>query len=364
MYFNDYNIKTGKMLQILDNEGKVIDDKLVPDIDKEKMVKILKYMKKTRRIDEKLLKLQRQGRILTFAPNLGQEASQVGSAAAIDNKIDWMVSAYRELGAWLYIGLPLKNVLLYWSGNEEGSRVPEGIKLTPMAVPLASQVQHAAGIGFAANYKNSKEVVISYMGDGSTSQGDFHEALNFAAVNNTPNVFIIQNNQWAISTPSKLQTKSETYAQKALAYGMRAILVDGNDALAVYAATKEAVELARNGEGPSVIECYTYRMGPHTTSDDPKKYRSDDEVKEWMGKDPIERFDKYLVSIGLWDDEKRNKFEEEFIDEFNLQFSEIEKMDRTELEEVFKYTYKEMTPELNRQLKSRMEYYKDTNQDF
>ncbi len=357
MYFEEYEAKKGKMLQILDSEGNVIDENLVPDISDEKLIEILKFMKKSRGIDERLLKLQRQGRILTFAPNLGQEGSQVATAAALDRGVDWMVSAYRELGAWIYFGLPLKNVLLYWSGNEEGSRMPEGLKLTPISVPLASQLQHASGIGFAAKYRETNEVVMGYIGDGATSQGDFHEALNFAQVNTTPNVFVIQNNQWAISTPSRLQTKSVTYAGKADAYGMRGIVVDGNDVLAVYAATKEAVDKARNGEGPSVVECYTYRMGPHTTSDDPSKYRSAAEEEEWRKKDPIDRLEKYLTRKGIWNEQKQSQFEEEFDAEFRAAFEEIQNIGLLELEEVMKYTYSEMTPELKAELQMKREYY-------
>lgn len=356
MYFESYEPRSGKMLQILDPKGKVIDKSLLPEMDDKLLVSIMKHMKMGRMIDERLLKLQRQGRVLTFAPNLGQEAAQVGSAAAIKPD-DWMVSAYRELGAWLYKGFPLKNLLLYWSGNEMGSRMPDDVKITPMSVPLASQLQHASGIGYAANYRETGEVVLAYVGDGSTSQGDFHEALNFSAVNNTPNVFIIQNNQWAISTPTRLQTSSESFAGKSYAYGMRGILVDGNDALAVYAATKEAVDLARSGKGPSLIELYTYRMGPHTTSDDPSKYRSDKEVEEWRAKDPIDRMYKYLEKKKLWNEEINEKFEAEFESEFKAVFEEVEKGELVPLEEVIDYTYAKRTPELEKQYKMKKDYY-------
>lgn len=356
MYFKSYDTNSGKMLSILSADGKIVDKKLYPDIEDEKLLSILKYMKMGRMVDERLLKLQRQGRILTFAPNLGQEAAQVGTAAAL-GKEDWMVSAYRELGAWLYFGLPLKNLLLYWSGNEMGSRMPDGLKLTPMSVPLASQLQHATGIAFASKYKKLDEVTISYIGDGATSEGDFHEAMNFAMVNQTPNVFIVQNNQWAISTPVSLQTKSSSFAGKGCAYGMRGIVVDGNDALAVYAATKEAVDYAREGKGPSIIECYTYRMGPHTTSDDPSKYRSDSEVEAWAKKDPIQRLEKYLIDKKVCSVEELAKFETDFDEEFKKIFDEVEHADLVPLEEVVDYTYETRSPELERQYQMKKEYY-------
>src|SRR5699024_9656784 len=173
------------------------------------------------------------------------------------------VPALRELGAWLVRGVPLKNIYLYWYGNEWGSYMPEGVKVLPISVPIASQYQHAAGIGMANNIKGEKNVVLTYVGDGGTSHGDFHEALNFAAVFKAPVVFIIQNNQYAISVPRSEQTASKTLAQKAIAYGMPGILVDGNDIFAMYSATKEAIDRARNGEGPTLIEAYTYRLGAH-----------------------------------------------------------------------------------------------------
>ncbi|PID83061.1 MAG: pyruvate dehydrogenase (acetyl-transferring) E1 component subunit alpha [Clostridiales bacterium] len=361
MYFEKYDPYKGKMLEILDQDGNIINKKLVPKITDEKLVSILKTMIKTRVTDEKLLKLQRQGRIFTFPPNLGQEGATVGSIAAIE-KTDWLVTAYRELGAWMYHGFPLSNVMTYWTGNENGLKIPENVKMTPFAVPLASQLQHAVGIAFASKYKGLDEVTISYVGDGATSEGDFHEAMNFAAVNNTPNIFIIQNNQWAISTPLRLQSKAPNLAVKSIGYGMRGIKVDGNDPLAVYAATKEAVDLAREGKGPSIIECMTYRMGPHTTSDDPTKYRSNEEVEIWKAKDPISRFQKYLVDLGLWSDEERAKFDEEFEKEFKAEFAIVEKNEKLSLEEVIDYTYSKRTPDLERQYQEKMKYYRDTNQ--
>ncbi len=362
MYFEHYDPSKDEMLQILDQNGKITDKKLVPKMSNEALVEILETMIKTRTIDEHLLKLQRQGRVYTFPPNLGQEAAQAGSSAAIDHDKDWIVTAYRELGAWLLHGFPIKNLLLYWAGNEEGLKIPENVKMTPFSVPLASQLQHGSGIAFASKYRGLDEVTLAYIGDGATSQGDFHEAVNFSAVNNLPIVFIIQNNQWAISTPSNKQSKSINYAIKSISYGIRGIKVDGNDPLAVYAATKEAADFARKGEGPSIIECYTYRMGPHTTSDDPSKYRTSEEEKEWKEKDPITRFEKYLTAKKLWSKAKREDFDSAFDKEFKETFAPIEHYKGGTLEDVIDYTYAEKTPDLERQYQAKLQYLKDTNQ--
>src|SRR4029453_2146309 len=169
----------------------------------------------------------------------------------------------------------------------------------PITIPVSTQLPHAVGLAYAAQYKDDDAVVMAYFGDGATSEGDFHEAANFAGVWHVPIVFVCQNNQWAISVPLKKQTHSPTIAQKALAYGFPGIQVDGNDLLAVYAATRDAVDRARAGEGPTLIECVTYRLGVHTTADDPTKYRSDDEVKAWEKKDPMTRLVPYLEAKGL-----------------------------------------------------------------
>lgn len=341
--------------RILDIDGKIINEKDLPNFTDDQLLYLYRTMLFSRTIDEKTLSYQRQGRMLTYAPNLGQEATQVGSAYAME-KEDWLVPAFRELGAWLVRGVPLKNIFLYWYGNEWGSHMPEGVKVLPISVPIASQLQHAAGIGIANNIKGEKNVVVTYVGDGGTSHGDFHEAINFAAVFNAPVIFIIQNNQYAISTKREIQTKSETLAQKAIAYGIPGILVDGNDIFAMYAATKEAIDRARNGEGPTLIEAYTYRLGAHTTSDDPTLYRDQEEVEEWKEKDPILRFKKYLLNKNLiseeWDENLRKELEEIVVSTFE----EIENKSDTEIEDIFKYHFEKMPPQLEEQLREYKEF--------
>ncbi|MFT5698545.1 MAG: pyruvate dehydrogenase E1 component alpha subunit [Desulforhopalus sp.] len=280
-------------LSILDEHGN-LDQELEPDISNQELIALYRSMILGRRFDERMVDLQRQGRIGTFPPIKGQEASQIGSIYQL-RPTDWFVPAFRETAAEIWRGRSLESILLYYNGYNEGSILSHNQKDLPIAIPVATQVLHATGLGYAANYRKTGEIVMVFFGDGATSEGDFHEGLNCAAVYQTPVVFICQNNQWAISLPLSQQTRSETIAQKALAYGMPGIQVDGNDILAVYAASKEAAERARNGYGPTLIECVTYRIMMHTTADDPTRYRTDEEVESWVKKDPISRFENYLI---------------------------------------------------------------------
>jgi pyruvate dehydrogenase E1 component alpha subunit len=280
-------------LSILDSSGK-LDAKLDPSLDRELLFNIYRAMVLGRRFDERLLNLQRQGRIGTFAPISGQEAAQLGAVAALTEK-DWMVPSFREMAAELWRGRSIESVILAYGGFNEAAGQGDADRTLPVSVPVGSQVLHAVGLGWAARYREQDSVVLTFFGDGATSQGDFHEALNFAGVFDTPVIFLCQNNQWAISLPRSRQTRSETIAQKAIAYGIPGIQVDGNDVLAVYVAVSEAVARARAGKGPALVECVTYRLSMHTTADDPKKYRSEEDVERWRKKDPIERFEKYLV---------------------------------------------------------------------
>ena len=284
-------------LSILDSDG-MLDDALDPNIPTDELTRMYRGMLLARRLDERMVKLQRQGRIGTFAPLKGQEAAQIGSVATLTGH-DWMVPSFRETAAMLWRGWPIEKMLLFFAGHLEGGQPAPEQRDLPITIPVATQLPHAVGLAYAAQYKDDDAVVLAYFGDGATSEGDFHEASNFAGVWHVPVVFLCQNNQWAISVPLKKQTHSRTIAQKALAYGFAGIQVDGNDLLAVYAATREAVARARAGEGPTLVECVTYRLGMHTTADDPTKYRSDDEVKAWERKDPLTRLTLYLERRGI-----------------------------------------------------------------
>jgi pyruvate dehydrogenase E1 component alpha subunit len=336
-------------LSILDENNK-LDSELEPDIPKEVHLKMLRAALLGRRFDERMLNLQRQGRIGTFPPIKGQEASQIGAVALLRDS-DWLVPSFRETAAEVMRGRSMESVLLYYSGYNEGNSISRDQRDLPMSVPVASQILHAVGLGMAAKYRKTDEVVMTFFGDGATSEGDFHEAMNCAAVYQSPVIFICQNNQWAISVPLSKQTHSKTLAQKALAYDMPGIQVDGNDFLAVYAATSEAVDRARSGGGPTLIECVTYRIMMHTTADDPKKYRSEEEVELWKQKDPLLRYQKYLHEKKYFSESELDALEEQI----KLEIQEA--IDRVELRmkelgdplDMFDHLYAELPPHLHAQ---------------
>ena len=309
-------------LSILDQDGNV-DEELEPDLSDDLLLSLHRWMLLGRRFDERMLKLQRQGRIGTFAPIKGQEAANVGSTAVLRDS-DWMVVAFREAAGELMRGRSMEDLLLYYGGYNEGGYIPEGVNNLPTSIPVGSQALHAVGLAWAAKYRGKDDVAMAFFGDGATSQGDFHEALNFAGVYKAPAVFICQNNQWAISLPRAKQTASKTLAQKALANGVPGIQVDGNDVLAMYVASKEAADRARAGEGPTLIEAVTYRLSVHTTADDPKRYRTDEEVEDWEARDPITRFQIYLKNKGLLDDEAIEALEEEIDQEIRAAVANAE----------------------------------------
>jgi pyruvate dehydrogenase E1 component alpha subunit len=287
-------------LQVMNEQGSIDQANFPQGLTDQKITEMYKYMLLARAVDAKMLSLQRQGRAATYAPLIGEEATQIGSAFAFRNQ-DVFVPNFRQHGVFLVRKFPLENFFIYWKGYEDGGKIPENFNGTAVAVPVATQLPHAAGIAFALKHTNKDAAVIAYVGDGGTSEGDFYEALNFAGVWKAPLVVIIENNQWAISVPRGRQTAAQTLAQKAIAAGIRGVQVDGNDVVAVYKAASEAIANARSG--PTLIECITYRMSMHTTADDPTKYRSDEEVQEWQKRDPIARVKAYLTKKGFWSEE-------------------------------------------------------------
>jgi pyruvate dehydrogenase E1 component alpha subunit len=296
-------------LSILDEKGN-LDESLEPDLADDLLLRLHRTMLLGRRLDERMLRLQRQGRIGTFAPVKGQEAAQIGAVAAL-RATDWMVPSFRETAAALWRGQTIDSVLLSFGGYYQGNAIPEDVRNFPGSVPVGTQLLHAVGLGYAINYRQQDEVVMVFFGDGATSEGDFSEALNFSAVWQTPVVFVCQNNGWAISLPRAAQTRTKTLAQKALAFGLPGIQVDGNDVLAVYSAAHEAVERARDGQGPTLMECVTYRLAVHTTADDPRRYRTDEEVAAWEQREPLTRFQQYLRGKGLLSDAALETLEDE-----------------------------------------------------
>jgi pyruvate dehydrogenase E1 component subunit alpha len=327
-------------LSILDSEGN-LDTALEPKLAADDLKRLYRAMVLGRRLDERMLRLQRQGRIGTFAPIKGQEASQIGSVFTL-KPTDWLVPSFRETASMLWRGWPIEKLLALYAGRLEGSApAPEQHDL-PVTIPVSTQLPHAVGIAYGIGYRGEDAVVMAYFGDGATSEGDFHEACNFAGVWHVPVVFLCQNNQWAISVPVKKQTNSRTIAQKAIAYGFPGIQVDGNDVLAVYAASREAVERARAGEGPTLIECVTYRLGVHTTADDPTKYRTDEEVKAWEQKDPLTRFRAYLEKKDLLEP----GLEEQIDEEIARGVERFEAMPPADPLGMFEHAYAELPPHL------------------
>ena len=314
-------------LSILDEDGNV-DKELEPKLKKPELIELYRQMVWARRTDERMLKLQRQGRIGTFGPSTGQEASQCAVAFAM-KKQDWFAGAFREHGVRLLRGETLTRQLLYYNGHEEGN-INDGAanpRNLPISVIVGAQPLHAVGLAYAMRLQGENETcAVTMMGDGATSEGDFHEAMNFAAVWNLPVLFVVQNNQWAISVPRSKQTKSATIAQKAIAYGMPGVQVDGNDALAVYAAALEALDRGRRGEGPTLIETVTYRLMMHTTADDQYKYRTKEEEETWWRRDPLVRFRAYLEAKKIWSEKDQEALEEEYKVEIEKQVKAFEEM--------------------------------------
>src|SRR5437867_6616109 len=331
---------TVEYLSVLDAEGN-LDSALDPGLPPAELKHLYRAMLLGRRLDERMLRLQRQGRIGTFAPIKGQEASQIGSVFTL-KPTDWLVPSFRETASMLGRGWPIEKLLSLYAGRLDGSSPGPEQRDLPVTIPVATQLPHAIGIAYGIQYRGEDAVVMTYFGDGATSEGDFHEACNFAGVWHVPVVFVCQNNQWAISVPLKKQTNSRTIAQKAIAYGFPGIQVDGNDVLAVYAASREAVDRAQAGEGPTLIECVTYRLGVHTTADDPTKYRTDEEVKAWEQKDPLTRFRAYLEKKSLLE----SGLEQQVDEEIARAVEAFEATPPADPLAIFDHAYAEMPPHL------------------
>jgi len=345
-------------LSILDAEGHV-DEALEPAIPPTDLRRLYRTFLVARHFDERMIRLQRQGRIGTYLPAKGHEAAVLGSVAAL-RPTDWLVLVWREWAAYLWRGWPLENLILLYAGYTEGTRVPDGIRDLPVCVPMGTHVPHAVGLAYAARYKREDSVTLCYFGDGAGSEGITQEALNVAGVFAVPLVFVCVNNQWAISIPRARQTRAPTLAQKAVAYGFPGVQVDGNDLLAVYVATREAVERARAGGGPTLIEAVTYRLLPHSTADDPTRYRSEAEVKAWEAQEPLPRFRRYLEAKGLVDDRVHAELEAEADAEVRAAIEGAEaRMREGRLAEMFAHVYAELPAEVEAQRQALAPYVDD-----
>jgi pyruvate dehydrogenase E1 component alpha subunit len=346
MPITDVYSATTKRIEILDKDGKV-DDALLPDLDDATLVRALELMMRMRGFDEKALTMQRQGRIGTYGSLRGQEAAQAGLALAIEPD-DWLVPSIREQGVLESCGVPMRHWFGFCKGDERMAVFPGVNALTP-SIPVGSQLLHAAGLGMALELRGEAAAAIGFAGDGATSEGDFHEALNFAGVFNARTLFYIQNNGWAISVPVTQQTRSQTIAQKAHAYGIEGVQVDGNDVLAVYVASRDALAKVRAGEGPVLIEAVTYRMESHTTADDHTRYRSSDDVTYWTERDPIKRMRAYLTSRGLWDDARHEQTLARLGEEIEAEVATLEGITPPPPSDIFDHMYETMPATLRAQ---------------
>jgi pyruvate dehydrogenase E1 component alpha subunit len=340
-----------RRLEILNAKGE-FDESLTPPLSPIELKKMYELLILSRTFDQRAIDLQREGRLGTYASILGQEAIQVGSAFAIE-KLDWIFPSFREMGVYMTLGYPIHQLYQYWIGDERGLKAPKDLNIFPICVPIGTQMLHAAGAAMAAKYKRDPIAVITYFGDGATSEGDFHEAFNMAGVFKLSVVFICQNNHWAISLPRERQTASKTLAQKAHAYGFEGIQVDGNDLFAVYKATKEAIKKAKRGEGPTFIECVTYRMSNHTTADDATRYRSKEEVETWKPKDPILRVKLFMEKKGLWTETYQKEVEEISRRTIDEAIKTAESVEPPHPRDMFTYTYASST---SRQLKQLRDF--------
>lgn len=328
--------------QIMDEQGNIINSSYTDQISEQLAINFYKHLIKIRIFDRKAISLQRQGRIGTYAPYEGQEASQVGSALALQPN-DWMFPSYRDHGATMTFGHSLRNILLFWNGRNEGCVPPTDKKIFPPGIPIATQLPHAVGAAYAEKRRGTTNASIVYFGDGATSEGDFHEGLNIASVWNAPVVFFNQNNSYAISVPIEKQMKTKTIAQKALAYDIHSVRIDGNDIFAVYFYTKQALERARINEGPTLIEAVTWRYGAHTTADDPTKYRNQAESELKREKDPITRIERFLQNMDWYSDSLKEEFENAAMEEVDQAITEMEAFPKANPEDMFRYVFETPT---------------------
>ena len=315
------------------------------DLPPETLCWLYEMMAVTRDLDAEFINLQRQGELGLFASCRGQEAAQIGATAAV-RKTDWLFPQYRELGVLLLRGIPLRQLAAAWRGSWHGGIGFTAKRCAPIAIPIGTHGLHAVGAAMAAQRLGEDSVTVAFIGDGATSTGDVHEALNFASVYRAPCVFFVQNNQWAISMPVSRQLAAPSIAHRALGYGIPGVRVDGNDALACYAVMAEAALRAREGGGPTLIEAVTYRQGAHTTSDDPTRYRSAEELERWKALDPIPRYAAYLRHVGLFGERLEHRVSARSARLRSELREVVVSVPDPDVTELFDTTYAETTPTL------------------
>ena len=322
-------------------DGRGLPDREVPEGLAEKdLVEILRWLILLRTFDERAVALQRQGRIGTYALYWGQEATQAGALYACEDA-DWVFPSYRENAIGILRGIPAATVLAWWRGfgGEHGFWNPREHRVAPICVPIATHLPHAVGLAWAAKIRGDRTASVSWFGDGATSEGDFHEAMNFAAVFKVATVFFCTNNQWAISTPVSRQMATETIVEKASAYGMPGVLIDGFDPIACWKATRDALERGRAGDGPTLVEAYCYRLGPHGTADDPRLYRDESEVEKWRHLEPVSRMSSFLERQGVLDDDALQAIKQEAKESIAASVRDMESIEQPDQEILFEHVY-------------------------
>ncbi|MGL4768934.1 MAG: pyruvate dehydrogenase (acetyl-transferring) E1 component subunit alpha [Mycoplasmoidaceae bacterium] len=342
--------------QFLDNNG-VMKKGINPTLDNKTAVEILKKMIIGRETNKKMLQWQRTGKMLTFAPNLGEEALQYATAYAMDKKNDWFVPAFRSFHLMVELGVEVYQLFLYWNGNEYGSKFNDGVNVLPINITIGAQLSQAAGLAYAFKVRKEKKVAITFIGDGGTSEGEFYESMNMAAIHQWPVIFCVNNNEWAISTPTRKETKVSDISSKAIAAGIHRIRVDGNDVFASYEVMLEAFQIAREKSLPVLVEFVTYRQGPHTTSDDPSIYRNKEEEAIGNEKCPIIRLRKYLISKKLWDENLENKTLEEAKGFIEREYEKMVLMNKVSINDIFNYTYETLPDDLIEQKQLAKKYF-------
>ncbi|HEY4552121.1 MAG TPA: pyruvate dehydrogenase (acetyl-transferring) E1 component subunit alpha [Bacillaceae bacterium] len=344
-----------EMVQILNEEGEIVNKTAMPDLTDDQLQELMHRMVYTRILDQRSISLNRQGRLGFYAPTAGQEASQLASQFALE-KEDFILPGYRDVPQIVWHGLPLYQAFLFSRGHYKGNQIPEGVNVIPPQIIIGAQYVQAAGVALGFKKRGAKAVAVTYTGDGGSSQGDFYEGINFAGAYGAPAIFIVQNNQYAISTPREKQTAAATIAQKAVSAGIPGVLVDGMDPLAVYSVVKEARERAINGGGPTLIETLCYRYGPHTMAgDDPTRYRTSDTDSEWEKKDPLVRFRKYLEGKGLWNEDKENEVIEQAKEDIKEAIKKADETPKQKVTDLMSIMYEEFPANL----KEQYEIYKE-----
>lgn len=332
--------------KVLDEDGNLVGDR--SQVSDDQLKDFYRWMVTLRTLDQRAWNLQRQGRIGTYPPFSGQEAAQIGTVAAL-NRDDWICGSYRDWAALTYRGVPLYYPLLNSMGHPAAGRMPEDLNALPVQVVIAAQTLHAVGLAWASKLQNQGRVAVTFFGDGATSQGDFHESLNLASVMKAPVIFVCQNNQWAISVPVSRQMNTPTIAQRAVAYNIEGIRVDGNDIIAVYQTMTDVVGRVREGHGPVLVEAVTYRLGAHTTADDPTRYRAGDEEQRLRYGEPLARLRRYLFNAGLMSEDEERAIEDMAKVEVEDAVQAAESFPKSLPVEVFDHVYADLSEPLKAQ---------------